>query len=69
MTVLTSPKSRVFPGEGFSRGFTPIVILVAVHFLFLALFFAPAISTPDANGYMAHPRLIARQGRTDIVVE
>jgi len=69
MTVLTSPESRVLPGEGFSRGFTPIVILVVVHFLFLAFFVAPATSTPDANGYIAQARLIARQGRTDIVVE
>ncbi len=69
MTVLTSPKSRVFPEEAFSWGFAPIMILVAVHFLFLACFFAPAISTPDANGYMAQARLIARQGRTDFEVE
>jgi 4-amino-4-deoxy-L-arabinose transferase-like glycosyltransferase len=69
MTVLTSPEFRVIPGERFSRSFAPIVMLVAVHFLFLALFFGPAISTPDANGYMAQARLIAREGRTDIVVE
>ena len=62
MTVLTSPESRVLPGEGFSRGFTPIVILVVVHFLFLAFFVAPAISTPDANGYIAQARLMRGRG-------
>lgn len=51
------------------RSDAAIGLLVAGHFLFLALFFRPAISTPDANGYMAQARLIARQGRTDIVVE
>jgi len=64
MTVLASPKARVLPGEGFSRGSAPITLLVGVHFVFLALFFEPAISTPDANGYMAQARLIAREGRS-----
>ena len=52
-----------------SRGYAPIAILVGVHFLFLACFFEPAISTPDANGYMAQARLIAQEGRSDIAVE
>src|SRR5271166_835636 len=46
-----------------------IAAMVAGHFLFLMAFFAPAISTPDANGYMAQARLIASQGRSDIVTE
>jgi 4-amino-4-deoxy-L-arabinose transferase-like glycosyltransferase len=46
-----------------------LAILVVAHFLFLAFFFGPAISTPDANGYLAQARLIAREGRTDIAVE
>jgi len=43
--------------------------LVILHFLFLMVFFEPAISTPDANGYMAQARLIAKLGRSDIVTE
>jgi hypothetical protein len=46
-----------------------IVVLVAGHLLFLMAFFVPAISTPDANGYMAQARLIASQRRSDIVTE
>jgi len=34
MTVMISPDSRARLGESFSQGFSPIVILVAVHFLF-----------------------------------
>lgn len=50
-------------------GWRGIFALVLVHFLGLASFFAPAISTPDANGYFAQARLIANEGRTEIVVE
>jgi 4-amino-4-deoxy-L-arabinose transferase-like glycosyltransferase len=45
------------------------VTLLGLHFLFLAFFFEPAISTPDANGYLAQARLIALEGRSDIAVE
>ena len=69
MSVLTSPQPRLLRGAFFSEGYSAVGILVAVHLLFLALFFGPAISTPDANGYMAQARLIAREGRTDIAVE
>ena len=51
------------------RGPLPITLLLIAHFLFLMLFFEPAISTPDANGYMAQARLIANQRRTYIAVE
>ena len=51
------------------RGPAPIAALVVMHFLFLASFFEPAISTPDANGYMAQARLIAQKGRSDLAVE
>lgn len=41
-----------------------IAALVSAHFLMLLAFFAPAICTPDANGYFAQATRIARQGRT-----
>ncbi len=69
MAVSSSPWTQAVDSVVHARGALPIALLLAGHFLFLAAFFAPAISTPDANGYMAQARLIARQGRTDIVVE
>ncbi|MBT4484363.1 MAG: hypothetical protein HOC71_11885 [Candidatus Latescibacteria bacterium] len=39
-------------------------LLVSVHFVFLLAYFEPAISTPDANGYFAQAKLIAREHRT-----
>ena len=68
-TASSSPGPLALTGESSYRSIVPIATLIVVHFLFLAFFFGPAISTPDANGYMAQARLIARQGRTDIVVE
>ena len=56
-------------GTRIAEHFGAIWLLVAVHSLFLLLFFSPAISTPDANGYMAQARLIAYEGTTEIVVE
>lgn len=50
-------------------GLPAMFLLLVAHFAFLALFFEPAISTPDANGYLAQARLIAENGRSDIVVE
>ena len=38
--------------------------LIAGHFVFLMLYFEPAISGPDANGYFAQVQLIANHGRT-----
>ena len=69
MSVTQEVTEQSFARDRFSRSDAAIGLLVAGHFLFLALFFRPAISTPDANGYMAQARLIAREGRTDIVVE
>ena len=40
------------------------VILSVGHFLFLTYFFAPAYTTPDANGYFTQARLIAENGQT-----
>lgn len=40
------------------------LVLTVIHFVFLMLFFKPAISTPDANGYFAQAKLIAREGKT-----
>ena len=50
-------------------GIPAIVGLMILHLLFLWCFFEPAISTPDANGYLAQARLIAELGRSDIVME
>ncbi|HUU29117.1 MAG TPA: hypothetical protein VM123_15020 [archaeon] len=41
-----------------------MLALAAGHFLFLISFSEPAISTPDANEYLARARLIATQGCT-----
>ena len=43
--------------------------LCVLHFLFLLNFFAPAISTPDAQGYFTQGRIIATQGRTFLIPE
>lgn len=43
-----------------------VIILTVVHFISLASFYAPAISTPDAQGYFTQARLIAREGTTHI---
>jgi len=40
------------------------VLLVLFHFVFIRTFFEPAISTPDANGYFAQAKLIAKEHRT-----
>ena len=39
-------------------------VLVLVYALFLAHYFAPAISDPDANGYWAQGSLLAKTGET-----
>ncbi|HUR60038.1 MAG TPA: glycosyltransferase family 39 protein [Opitutaceae bacterium] len=40
------------------------IVLAALHFAWLYMHWAPAIMSPDANGYVAQARLIAEQGRT-----
>lgn len=39
-------------------------LLIVIHFAFLMVYFEPAISTPDAQGYFAQAKLIAKQGKT-----
>ena len=39
-------------------------LLAAAHFVFLMLYFEPAISTPDANSYFGQAKLIAKNART-----
>lgn len=39
-------------------------LLILFHFVFLIVHFEPAISTPDANGYFAQAKLIAKEGKT-----
>jgi len=41
-----------------------LVLLLACHALFLLGRFAPAIATPDANGYWAQGTLLSDEGRT-----
>ena len=47
-----------------SRWLWGALALAAVHFLWLAAHLAPAIMSPDANGYVVQARLIAEEGRT-----
>lgn|GEM_PF-4555631 len=44
--------------------FILISLIVVIHFVFLMSYFEPAISTPDANGYFAQAKLIAKNGKT-----
>lgn len=41
-----------------------VAILLILHFVFLMSRYAPAISTPDANGYWAQGSLLAETGQT-----
>ena len=41
-----------------------VVVLIVLHMALILRFFAPAIATPDANGYWAQGSLLATQGRT-----
>ncbi|MFO0910143.1 MAG: glycosyltransferase family 39 protein [Isosphaeraceae bacterium] len=67
--MLTTIRQSLHSFQNQTKGLGPLAILLFLHFLVLACFFAPAISTPDANGYLAQARIIAREGRTDIVTE
>jgi len=46
-----------------------ILGLCVFHLLFLLRFFAPAISTPDAQGYFTQGRIIATHGQTFFIPE
>ncbi len=46
-----------------------IASLVLLHLAALAACFAPALSTPDANGYSVQARLLATEGRSGFTVE
>lgn len=43
--------------------------LVSLHFIWLTAHLAPAIMSPDANGYIVQARLIADEGRTSFSPE
>ncbi|MBU4446522.1 glycosyltransferase family 39 protein [bacterium] len=45
------------------------ILFTVVHFIFLLLFFKPAISTPDAQGYFTQAKLISKEGKTYIEPE
>ncbi len=48
-----------------ARGtFMAAFALVVVHFLWITAHLAPAIMSPDANGYVVQARLLAEEGRT-----
>src|SRR5438874_2496136 len=68
------PVSDLQPSEargrlGSALGLGAAILLAAAHFAFLMKYFAPAISTPDANGYFAQARHIAVEHRTWFEVE
>ena len=46
-----------------------LALLVVGHFIVLYVHFEPAISTPDANGYFAQARLLAREHQTWFATE
>lgn len=54
-TVSAGPRSWPLAAAG---------LLALLHFAWLAAHWAPAIMSPDANGYVAQARLIAEEGRT-----
>ncbi len=45
------------------------VVLAAVHFLWITAHLAPAIMSPDANGYVVQARLLAEAGSTSFATE
>ena len=46
-----------------------VLILCSAHFAFVMRYFEPAISTPDANGYLGQATLIAQTGRSWFTLE
>ncbi len=42
------------------------IILATLHVIFLSVFFEPAISTPDAQGYFTQGKIIAREGKSGL---
>lgn len=55
--------------EGRSRGLVVAVGLAVLHLGWLLAHFAPAIMSPDANGYVVQARLLASDGRTSFAPE
>lgn len=45
------------------------VVLAAVHFIWITAHLAPAIMSPDANGYVVQARLLAEAGSTSFAPE
>lgn len=69
MKTATILKSQNIEVEGIhqrKRWYFPLLALslMTLHFIFLMLYFEPAISTPDAHSYFAQAKLIAKEGRT-----
>ena len=56
------------PRRGWRRGPSAALVslggLVVAHFLWVTAHLAPAIMSPDANGYVVQARLLAQEGRT-----
>ena len=62
MTTTSLPQLAAPLTAGFSHSYAAIILLLTAHFLFLAIFFRTAISTPDANGYMAQQLMAQPRG-------
>jgi hypothetical protein len=45
------------------------LLFITFHFIFLMMFFEPAIFTPDAQGYFTQAKLIATEGTTSLKPE
>lgn len=58
------------PGDSGERYYLILaLLLVVVHFIFIAKYFQPAISTLDSHGYHIQAKQIAKTGKTYIVPE
>ena len=73
-TYIKNPTSEKSQANDVQTGRTIVFILLAfllaaIHFVFLMLYFEPAISTPDANSYFGQAKLIARNARTSLEPE
>ena len=78
MTAATPPQSSFTPSPEFPaiggwsavhRPIIGVIVLALAHLVWLGAHLAPAIMSPDANGYVVQARLIADAGRTSFTTE
>lgn len=74
MTATTMDRADVLAGSHRSWNFrVPAAVCAAavalLHLLWVTAYLAPAIMSPDANGYVVQARLIAEAGRTSFATE